>query len=68
VEKPQGKQDLQSPTVWAMFVTFTNVVLFSFIYGDVRPSVLSRHFQQNDAEWIFSLQGGGMRRSGGYVD
>ena len=26
------------------------------------------HFQQNDAEWIFSLQGGGMRRSGGYVD
>ena len=122
MEKPQGKQDLQSPTVWAMFVTFTNVVLFSFIYGDVRPrvclkiafremcvpvcgrfvsneggvagyvdrmrgkytakwcvqiagmnfqtrsSVLSRHFQPNDAEWIFSLQGGGMRRSGGYVD
>ena len=39
--------------------------IFNF---QTRSSVLSRHFQQNDAEWIFSLQGGGMRRSGGYVD
>ena len=26
------------------------------------------HFQHNDVEWVFILQGGGMRRSGGYVD
>ena len=26
------------------------------------------HFQYNDAEWIFILQGGGMRRCGGIVD
>ena len=25
-------------------------------------------FQYNDAEWIFTLQGGGMRRCGGIVD